>query len=347
MERSPITYVGNVKTPTMMITGEDDHRTPSSEAEQFYQALKLRKVDTALLRIPGASHEINTRPSNMLAQVLNTIGWFELHRAIPMNGSADREVGVRTPARRLARAAARVDVYGRRRDVQPGDAGAPRLEAQLVQKIARDRARRPVGELDEAAALAKHVEDAGEDRALRRTRDREHAKTTDDGVDAACLVREPAVADDRLQLLRIAADDVRPPESAASGAGAAPRSARRRGASPAAMPCSSSACVKTPVPPPSSTMCRAPAGSCSIISFASWRLEGDSAAIARGLRSHWRKNVHASGWTGVLPCRPCVSRLARGRSWLMHVLPGEAAIIARGAGRRPLRRTMPKSGARK
>jgi acylaminoacyl-peptidase len=85
MERSPITYVANVKTPTLLITGEDDHRTPSSEAEQFYQALKLRKVDTALLRIPGASHEIQTRPSNMLAQVLNTIGWFEKHRAIVMN----------------------------------------------------------------------------------------------------------------------------------------------------------------------------------------------------------------------------------------------------------------------
>jgi len=91
MERSPITYVGNVKTPTLLITGEDDHRTPSSEAEQFYQALKLRKVDTALLRIPGASQEINTRPSNMLAQVLNTIGWFDRHRVIRMNdGSVEK-----------------------------------------------------------------------------------------------------------------------------------------------------------------------------------------------------------------------------------------------------------------
>ena len=81
IKRSPINYVGNVKTPTMMITGEDDHRTPSSEAEQFYQALKLRKIDTAMLRIPGASHEINARPSNMLAQVMNTIAWFEKHRA--------------------------------------------------------------------------------------------------------------------------------------------------------------------------------------------------------------------------------------------------------------------------
>jgi acylaminoacyl-peptidase len=61
----------------MLIVGEADHRTPISEAEQFYQALKLRKIDTALVRIPEASHEINRRPSNMLAQVLNTIGWFE------------------------------------------------------------------------------------------------------------------------------------------------------------------------------------------------------------------------------------------------------------------------------
>ncbi len=90
MERSPITYVGNVKTPTLLITGEDDHRTPSSEAEQFYQALKLRKVDTALVRIPGASHEINTRPSNMLAQVLNTIGWFDRHAAIHMQAPSEK-----------------------------------------------------------------------------------------------------------------------------------------------------------------------------------------------------------------------------------------------------------------
>lgn len=81
VKRSPITYVGKVKTPTMLIVGEADHRTPISEAEQFYQALKLRKVDTALVRIPEASHEINRRPSNMLAQVLNTIGWFERYGA--------------------------------------------------------------------------------------------------------------------------------------------------------------------------------------------------------------------------------------------------------------------------
>jgi dipeptidyl aminopeptidase/acylaminoacyl peptidase len=81
IERSPIHYVGNVTTPTMMLVGDDDHRTPASEAEQFYQALKLRKIDTAMVRIPGASHEINTRPSNLIAKVLNITAWFEKHRA--------------------------------------------------------------------------------------------------------------------------------------------------------------------------------------------------------------------------------------------------------------------------
>lgn len=84
--------MGNISTPTMLITGEVDHRTPISESEQLYQALKLRKVDTALVRIPGASHSINRRPSQMIAQVLNTSGWFEKHRQSAAQGqSAARE----------------------------------------------------------------------------------------------------------------------------------------------------------------------------------------------------------------------------------------------------------------
>ncbi|MEO7013723.1 MAG: prolyl oligopeptidase family serine peptidase, partial [Dokdonella sp.] len=85
-KRSPLHYVDKVTTPTMMMVGDDDHRTPASEAEQFYQALKLRKIDTAMVRIPGASHHINSRPSNMIAQVLNTVAWFEKHRASATTG---------------------------------------------------------------------------------------------------------------------------------------------------------------------------------------------------------------------------------------------------------------------
>ena len=80
LKRSPLMYVGNVKTPTMLITGEADNRTPISETEQYFTALKLNKVPTQMVRIPGASHSINARPSNLLAQVLNTVAWFERFR---------------------------------------------------------------------------------------------------------------------------------------------------------------------------------------------------------------------------------------------------------------------------
>jgi dipeptidyl aminopeptidase/acylaminoacyl peptidase len=78
-KRSPLAYVGNVHTPTMLITGEADYRTPSSEAEQFYQALKLRKVDTAMVRVPNASHDISARPSLMNAKVAYELAWFKSH----------------------------------------------------------------------------------------------------------------------------------------------------------------------------------------------------------------------------------------------------------------------------
>jgi dipeptidyl aminopeptidase/acylaminoacyl peptidase len=78
-KRSPLAYVGNVKTPTMLMTGEVDYRTPSSEAEQFYQALKLRKVDTALVRVPNASHDISARPSLMIDKTAYVLAWFKAH----------------------------------------------------------------------------------------------------------------------------------------------------------------------------------------------------------------------------------------------------------------------------
>lgn len=75
-QRSPLSYVGNVTTPTLVITGEQDYRTPMSESEQFYQALKLREVDAALVRIPEASHGIARRPSHLIAKVAHVLGWF-------------------------------------------------------------------------------------------------------------------------------------------------------------------------------------------------------------------------------------------------------------------------------
>lgn len=78
-ERSPISLVGDVTTPTMLLTGEEDLRTPMSETEQLYQALKLRKIDTAMVRIPGAGHGIAARPSNLISKVVHILEWFERH----------------------------------------------------------------------------------------------------------------------------------------------------------------------------------------------------------------------------------------------------------------------------
>ncbi|NIR47023.1 S9 family peptidase [candidate division KSB1 bacterium] len=80
LQRSPLHHVGNVTTPTMLLTGEVDYRTPISESEQFYQALKLRKIDTALVRVPDASHGIAARPSNLIAKVLHVLKWFEKYK---------------------------------------------------------------------------------------------------------------------------------------------------------------------------------------------------------------------------------------------------------------------------
>ncbi len=80
MSRSPINLVGNVSTPTMLLTGEEDWRTPISESEQYYAALKLQGVDCAMVRIPGASHGIASKPSQLIAKVNSIVSWFDKHK---------------------------------------------------------------------------------------------------------------------------------------------------------------------------------------------------------------------------------------------------------------------------
>jgi len=79
--RSPLMYVGNVKTPTLLLTGELDLRTPMEQTEQYYRALKLRKVETAMIRIADEYHGIGRRhPSNKIRQILYLRSWFDRHR---------------------------------------------------------------------------------------------------------------------------------------------------------------------------------------------------------------------------------------------------------------------------
>ncbi|HEX8188350.1 MAG TPA: S9 family peptidase [Pyrinomonadaceae bacterium] len=83
--RSPITYVGNVKTPTMLLTGDIDLRTPLEQTEQYYRALKLRRVPTAMVRLADEYHGFNAdfslrHPSNRVAQILFLRAWFDKYR---------------------------------------------------------------------------------------------------------------------------------------------------------------------------------------------------------------------------------------------------------------------------
>jgi dipeptidyl aminopeptidase/acylaminoacyl peptidase len=79
--RSPLSLVGNVKTPTLVVVGSQDYRTPVSEAEQYYTALQLRGVPTALVKVPGASHGgIAARPSQAGAKAAAILAWFEKYK---------------------------------------------------------------------------------------------------------------------------------------------------------------------------------------------------------------------------------------------------------------------------
>ncbi|MBI5706517.1 MAG: S9 family peptidase [Armatimonadetes bacterium] len=79
LKRSPLTYVSNVVTPTMVMTGEADLRTPISQSEEFYRAMKLLKKDTLLVRMPDEFHGWR-RPSHQLMQQLYLMAWFEKHK---------------------------------------------------------------------------------------------------------------------------------------------------------------------------------------------------------------------------------------------------------------------------
>lgn len=77
LRRSPLMYVGNVSTPTMLMTGEMDLRTPIPQTEEYYQALKFRKVPTAMVRFNQEWHGTSSRPSNWLRTQAYLRYWFQ------------------------------------------------------------------------------------------------------------------------------------------------------------------------------------------------------------------------------------------------------------------------------
>jgi len=77
LRRSPLMYVGNVTTPTMLMTGVSDLRTPMPQTEEYYAALKVMGVESAMIRFNNEWHGTSSTPSNFLRTQLFLREWFK------------------------------------------------------------------------------------------------------------------------------------------------------------------------------------------------------------------------------------------------------------------------------
>ncbi|MGE5632275.1 MAG: S9 family peptidase, partial [Caulobacteraceae bacterium] len=78
LAHSPISYVNRVRTPLLMIHSENDLRTPISEAEQFYTALKLLGREVVLLRYPNENYDLSRsgQPWHRVHRLNSITRWF-------------------------------------------------------------------------------------------------------------------------------------------------------------------------------------------------------------------------------------------------------------------------------
>ncbi len=76
LHHSTLMYVDRVKTPTVIMTGEQDLRTPMAQSEEYYAALKILGVPARLVRFNDQYHGTGTRPSNYMRTILYMMSWY-------------------------------------------------------------------------------------------------------------------------------------------------------------------------------------------------------------------------------------------------------------------------------
>ena len=92
IQHSPVFFAQNFVTPTMIITGQADHRTPIAQSEELYFALKARKVPAVLVEIPDEPHGIRgAHPSHRVAKNENILAWIEKYTKTPANNVSAAE----------------------------------------------------------------------------------------------------------------------------------------------------------------------------------------------------------------------------------------------------------------
>jgi dipeptidyl aminopeptidase/acylaminoacyl peptidase len=93
LAHSSLMQVGHVTTPTLLMTGELDRRTPIPQTEEYYAALKVRGVPTVMLRFNEEFHGTGSKPSNFMRTQLYMMSWFQKYRrpgAEPATGAGNR-----------------------------------------------------------------------------------------------------------------------------------------------------------------------------------------------------------------------------------------------------------------
>jgi len=88
IKQSSLAYVGNVKTPTLLMTGELDLRTPMPQTEEYYAALKYLKVPVVMVRFNGEYHGTSSKPSNYLRTQLYMLSWYQQHKLGSQNAAS-------------------------------------------------------------------------------------------------------------------------------------------------------------------------------------------------------------------------------------------------------------------
>jgi dipeptidyl aminopeptidase/acylaminoacyl peptidase len=75
---SPLKYVANVKTPTLIVQSEEDHRTPMTDAEQWFMALEKRGVPVEFVRYPRSNHDLSRtgEPWLLVDRLARLRQWF-------------------------------------------------------------------------------------------------------------------------------------------------------------------------------------------------------------------------------------------------------------------------------
>jgi dipeptidyl aminopeptidase/acylaminoacyl peptidase len=102
LERSPITYVRRMRTPLLIMHGENDLRCSVEQAEQLFVALKRQGTPTLFVRFPGESHSMSSsgQPRHRTEEMRHLLAWFNTHL-----GAAGTQVPRPAASTRAVRAA--------------------------------------------------------------------------------------------------------------------------------------------------------------------------------------------------------------------------------------------------